>query len=394
MGLWLSFPKILAFLWCYSLSLALISGAFVMAFTILFASLMGLSMNQITSEPFGKIGDTVVNRHTLKNKNGVVVKIMDYGAIITDWIVSDAKGNKIDIALGFDTLEDYLKGHPYFGSNAGRVGNRIAKATFKLEGKTYQLAKNNGPNALHGGLKGFDKVLWKATPVEGKTAILFKYKSPDGEEGYPGNLDVSITYTLEEDNGLKLEFSATTDKATPINLAHHSYFNLNGHSSGDILGHTIRLSADNYTPVDETLIPIGKIETVKGTPLDFTTPQKIGARFNELKGEPTGYDHNFVVNRPEGDKTLKVAAVVRADSGLQLRVLSTEPGVQFYTGNFLDGTNKGKGGAVYKKHGGFCLEPQHFPDSINQPNFPTVVLHPGETYSQTTIFRVTTIPMR
>lgn len=365
-----------------------------MAFAIFLVSLTGLSMNQITSEPFGKIGDTVVQRHTLKNKNGVVVKIMDYGAIVTDWIVPDAKGNKIDIALGFDTLEDYLKGHPYFGSNAGRVGNRIAKATFKLEGKTYQLAKNNGPNALHGGLKGFDKVLWKATPVEGKTAINFKYKSPDGEEGYPGNLDVSLTYTLEEDNGLKLEFSATTDKATPINLAHHSYFNLNGHNSGDILGHTVRLDADNYTPVDDTLIPTGKIETVKDTPLDFTTPQKIGARFAELKGEPVGYDHNFVVNRPVGDKSLKVAAVVRGDSGLQLRVLSTEPGVQFYTGNFLDGSNKGKGGAVYKKHGGFCLEPQHFPDSINQPTFPSVVLSPGETYHQTTIFRVTTIPMR
>jgi len=353
------------------------------------ASLIGLSMNQVSSESFGKVGDAQVTRYTLKNKNGVTVRIMDYGAIITDWIVPAANGKLIDIALGFDSIDGYLKGHPYFGSNAGRVGNRIAKATFTLDGKTYKLAANNGPNALHGGLKGFDKVFWKGTPVEGKNAVNFKYRSPDGEEGYPGNLDVSLTYTLEEDNGLKLEFNATTDKATPINLAHHSYFNLNGHNSGNVLGHTVKLGASRYTPVDDTLIPTGKLDPVKGTPLDFTSPKKIGDRIKDLKGDPVGYDHNFVIDREEGDKSLKSAAVVTGDSGLELEVLSTEPGVQFYTGNFLDATNTGKGGFVYKQYGGFCLEPQHFPDSINQPAFPSVVLRPGETYRQTTVYRVT-----
>lgn len=356
---------------------------------LLAATLIGLSMNQVTTEPFGTFEGKPVTRFTLKNKNNVVVKIMDYGAIVTDWIVPDAQGKAIDIALGFDNLEGYLKGHPYFGSNAGRVANRIAKARFTLDGKEYKLAANNGPNALHGGLKGFDKVVWKANPSQDKPAITFTYRSPDGEEGYPGNLDVAITYTLEDDNGLKIDYKATTDKATPINLAHHSYFNLNGHGSGDILGHTVELAASQYTPVDDTLIPTGKIEPVKGTPLDFTQPKTIGERIGELKGTPGGYDHNFVVDREKGDQSLKSIAKVRANSGLTLEVLSTEPGVQFYTGNFLDGTNVGKGQAVYRKNGGFCLEPQHYPDSINQPSFPSVVLKPGETYKQTTVFRVT-----
>jgi len=360
-----------------------------MVSTLFAVTLIGIGMNQVKTEPFGKIGDQAVSRYVLQNKNGVVVKITDYGAIVTDWIIPDGKGKSIDVALGFDTLEGYLKGHPYFGSNAGRVANRIAKAKFSLDGKEYKLAANNGPNALHGGLKGFDKVVWKAKPSSEGNTVSFTYKSPDGEEGYPGNLDVTITYTLEDDNGLKIDYSAVTDKATPINLAHHSYFNLNGHNSGDILGHTVQLAASKYTPVDDTLIPTGKIDPVQGTPLDFTKAEKIGARIKELKGEPGGYDHNFVVDREPGDKGLKSVAKVSADSGLTLEVLSTEPGVQFYTGNFLDGTNIGKGNAVYKKNNGFCLEPQHFPDSINQPNFPSVVLKPGETYRQTTVFRIT-----
>lgn len=357
---------------------------------ILVATMIGLAMNQPVSEPFGKIGDKPVTRYVLKNKNGVTVKIMDYGAIVTDWVIPDAKGKPIDIALGFDDLEGYLKGHPYFGSNAGRVANRIAKARFTLDGKEYQLAANNGPNALHGGLKGFDKQFWKATPDKDKNSVTFEYKSPDGEEGYPGNLDVAITYTLEDDNGLKIDYRAVTDKATPINLAHHSYFNLNGNGSGDILGHTLKLAASQYTPVDDTLIPTGKVDPVKGTPLDFTEPKTIGARIGELKGTPGGYDHNFVVDRTAEDgKGLKSIATVSAPSGLSLEVLSTEPAVQFYTGNFLDGSNIGKGKAVYGKNAGFCLEPQHYPDSINQPQFPSVVLKPGDTYRQTTVFRVT-----
>jgi aldose 1-epimerase len=305
--------------------------------------------------------------------------------------VPDNKGKIGDVILGFDTLKGYLDGHPYFGSNAGRVANRIAKGRFALDGKEYKLATNNGPNSLHGGLKGFDKVVWHAGPASADgPSVVFNYRSPDGEEGYPGNLDVSILYTLTHSNELRVVYRAVTDKPTPVNLAHHSYFNLAGPASGDVLGHEVTIFADKYTPVDETLIPTGKIESVKGTPLDFTTPHTIGERIGELKGDPGGYDHNFVL-RSGGSKTPELAArVYEPKSGRVLEVLTTEPGLQFYTGNFLDGKLTGRGGVVYKKHAGFCMEAQHFPDAVNRPEFPSVILKPGQTYTQTTVYRFST----
>jgi len=342
---------------------------------------------KIVREPFGKLPDgTAVERFSLTNQNGVTVRIMTYGALVTDWIVPDKGGKPADIVLGFDNLEGYLAGHPYFGATVGRVGNRVAKAKFSLDGKEYKLAANNGPNALHGGLKGFDKVVWKPTLLDKALGVKFSYTSPDGEEGYPGSLKVDVVYTLSKDNELRIDFTATTDKATPINLTHHGYFNLAGHNSGDVLGHKVQLMAEKYTPVDADLIPIGKMDPVKGTPLDFTEPHTIGERIKDIDAKPQGYDHNFVLNR-KGDGLELAARVEDPKSGRFLEVLTTEPGVQFYTGNFLDGTNKGKGGAVYNQYNGFCLEPQHFPDSINQPNFPSVVLKPGETYRHTSVFR-------
>ncbi|MFZ4644390.1 MAG: aldose epimerase family protein [Gemmataceae bacterium] len=341
----------------------------------------------VAREAFGKLADgTPVERYILTNKNGVTVKITNYGAIVTDWIVPDKSGSKVDIALGFDSIEGYLAGHPYFGATVGRVANRVAKARFSLDGKDYVLAANNGANALHGGLKGFDKVLWKAEPLMNHHGVVFRYTSPDGEEGYPGAMKVEVSYSLNNDNELRIDFKATTDKATPVNLTHHSYFNLAGHNSGDILGQEVELIASGYTPVDDTLIPTGKIAPVSGTPLDFVKPQTVGARIKQIDAKPQGYDHNYVLDRK--GPGLELAARVRdPKSGRFLEVLTTEPGIQFYSGNFLDGTNKGKGGAVYQQYGGFCLEPQHFPDSINQPKFPPVVLRPGETYQHTTVYR-------
>jgi aldose 1-epimerase len=338
---------------------------------------------------FGKTADgTPVDLFVLTNKHGVKAKIITYGTIVTELQVPDKAGKLTDVVLGFDDLESYLKPHPFFGATAGRYANRIAKGKFTLEGKEYKLATNNGPNHLHGGVKGFDKVVWKAESNEAKDgpSVRMTYRSPDGEEGYPGNLDASVTYTLTDANELRVDFAATTDKPTPVNLAHHGYFNLSGHSAGDILGHEIMINADRYTPVDDGLIPTGKIEPVKGTPLDFTTMTPIGKRIGELKNDPQGYDHNFVLNR-KGDGLVLAAKVRDPKSGRILEVLTTEPGVQFYTGNFLDGSNKGKGGVVYRKHAGFCLEAQHFPDSPNHPEFPSTILKPGEKYSQTTIYK-------
>ncbi len=346
----------------------------------------------VTSAPFGTTPDgTPVEIYTLTNGSGATAKIMTYGAILTELRVPDRDGKLGDVVLGFDSLQGYLAGHPYFGANVGRVGNRVAKGKFTLDGKEYKLATNNGPNSLHGGIKGFDKVVWKAGPAAADgPSINLTYRSPDGEEGYPGNLTVSLTYTLTADNSLRVAYGAWTDKPTPVNLAHHSYFNLAGPASGDVLGHRVTIFADKYTPVDDTLIPTGKIEPVKGTPLDFTTPHTIGERIAELKGDPVGYDHNYVL-RSGGSKTPELAArVYEPKSGRVLEVLTTEPGLQFYTGNFLDGTLKGKGGVVYQKHAGFCLEAQHFPDSVNHPEFPSVILRPGQTYSQTTVYRFRT----
>jgi aldose 1-epimerase len=290
--------------------------------------------------------------------------------------------------LGFDSLEGYLGKHPYFGATVGRVANRIAKGKFTLNGQEYTLAVNDGPNTLHGGLKGFDKVIWKAEPISRPDgpSIKLTRRSPDGEEGYPGNLDVSVQFTVTEQNELKIEYTATTDKATPINLSNHSYFNLAGRTTEPVLGHELMLSADHYTPVDETLIPTGEIAPVAGTPLDFTKPTDIGARIKELKGEPTGYDHNFVLN--SGGKSLALAVrVYEPKTGRVMELSTTEPGVQFYTGNFLDGTITGKDGIAYRKHHAFCLEAQHYPDSIHHANFPSAVLEPGKTYTQTTVYK-------
>ena len=340
---------------------------------------------------FGKTADGVpVELYVLTNGK-MTAKVMTYGAILTELDVPDRDGKMADVVLGFDTLAGYLAGHPYFGATTGRVANRIAGGKFTLDGKEYNLAVNNGPNSLHGGLKAFDKKVWKAEDASGPAgqAVKLSYTSPDGEEGYPGNLKVTVTYTVTPESALKIDYTAVTDKATPINLTNHTYFNLSGAAAGDILDHEMMLAADQYTPADETLVPTGKLATVKGTPLDFTTPTPLGARFDQLTGDPRGYDHNYVL-RGAGKAPELGARVHDPKSGRVMEMFTTEPGVQLYTANFLDGTLKGKGGVVYKKHQAFCLEAQHFPDSINHPEFPSTVLRPGETYTQTTIYKFST----
>ena len=333
---------------------------------------------------FGKLPNGQgVDLYTITNANGIIAKVITYGTIITELHVPDSKGISTDVVLGFDNLDQYLVGHPYFGATVGRVANRTAKGRFTLDGKDYQLAINNGPNHLHGGLKGFDKALWAAQPLE-DSGVRFLYRSPDGEDGYPGNLNVLIDITLSAANALHIDYVASTDKPTPVNLTNHSYFNLAG--KGDILGHELLLAADAYTPVDATSIPTGEIKPVKGTPMDFTTPQTIGSRISQVRGERIGYDHNYVING--GGKDLVSFARVREPiSGRVMEAFTTQPGVQFYTGNYLDGSLKGKKGQVYQQHAGFCLETQHFPDSLNHPKFPPIVLWPGQTYRQTTVYK-------
>jgi aldose 1-epimerase len=367
---------------------AFLVGGFCLAAAAAAEAAKRREQGDIDKMAFGKTPDgTPVELYRLKSGR-LTVKVITYGAIITEIHAPDRSGNEGDVVLGFDSLSGYLGKHPYFGATVGRVANRIAKGKFTLNGQEYSLAKNDGPNTLHGGLKGFDKVIWKAEEVNSPEgpSVKMTYQSKDGEEGYPGNLEVSVQFTVTKENELKIEYAATTDKATPINLSNHSYFNLAGRSTEPILGHELTLFADHYTPVDETLIPTGEIAAVAGTPLDFTKPTDIGARTMELKGEPTGYDHNFVLN--SGGKSLALAArVYEPKTGRLLEMFTTEPGVQFYTGNFLDGTNIGKGGIAYRKHHGFCLEAQHFPDSIHHGNFPSSVLEPGQTYRQTTIYK-------
>ncbi len=347
----------------------------------------------VTKMEFGKTAEgTPVELYVLKN-GGLTAKVMTYGAIITEIDAPDRQGKSADVTLGFDDLGGYLAGHPYFGATVGRVANRIARGKFTLDGKDYTLAVNNGPNALHGGKKGFDKVVWTAEDVSASSgpSVRMTYVSKDGEEGYPGTLKASVTFSVTEKAELRIDYSATADRDTPVNLTNHSYFNLAGPASGSILGHELTLEADRYTPVDDTLIPTGKIEAVLGTPLDFTKPTAIGARIDQLKGDPGGYDHNFVLNSDRFDASrtgpILAARVHEPTSGRVMEVFTTEPGVQFYSGNFLDGTVKGKGGVAYRKHQGLCLEAQHFPDSVHHANFPSIILKPGATYTQTTIYK-------
>lgn len=342
----------------------------------------------IEKRDFGKTADgTPVDLFVLRNSAGMTTKIMTYGGIVTELHVPDREGKVVDVVLGFDSLDKYLAGHPYFGALIGRVANRIAKGQFTLDGKEYHVPINNGPNSLHGGLKGFDKVVWEAKPdPSGVPALTLSHHSSDGDQGYPGDLSVTVRYSLAADaNELRIDYQATTDRPTPVNLTHHSYFNLAGPASGDILGHVLMIAADAYTPVDDRLIPTGAIKPVRGTPLDFTTPQPIGARIGQLKGDPGGYDHNYVLRKAKAPPL--AARVEDPRSGRVMEVYTTEPGLQFYSGNFLDGKLTGKGGVVYRKHQGFCLEAQHFPDAVHHPNFPSIILRPGQTETQTTVYR-------
>lgn len=351
----------------------------------------GAGSAEYSKQPFGTADGQPVDIYTLRNANGMEARITTYGGIVVSLTAPDSTGQFGDVVLGYDNLEDYLKESPYFGALIGRYGNRIANGRFALNGVTYQLATNNYPNSLHGGVKGFDKRVWTANPriKSGEPTLELRYISPDGEEGYPGTLDVRAVYTLTDDNALRLEYTATTDKDTVVNLTQHSYFNLAGQGAGDILNHEVMMPAARFTPVDRTLIPTGELAAAVGTPFDFRKPTAIGARIDQDNPQlkfGKGYDHNWVFDKRTGDLTL-LARVTEPTSGRVLEVLSTEPGLQFYSGNFLDGTLTGKGGSVYNFRNGFCMEPQHFPDSPNHPNFPSVVLKPGQTYKNTIIYR-------
>ncbi|MEX1010505.1 MAG: aldose epimerase family protein [Balneolaceae bacterium] len=337
----------------------------------------------ITEEHFGKLKDgRKVSRFTITGEGGLEVKIINLGGIITSLKVPDREGRSGNVVLGFDDLDTYLAGHPYFGALIGRYGNRIAGGEFELDGRVYTLAKNDGENHLHGGEIGFDKVYWEAEPCA-ETALRMTYQSPDGEEGYPGNLDVEVIYTVGRENELTIGYKAITDKATHVNLTAHSYFNLTADLSRSILEHEVRLNADRFTPVNENLIPTGELRSVQGTPFDFRGARRPEERYDQVDG---GYDHNFVLNGEEG--VLRSSAMVRDPySGRTLEVLTTEPGIQFYTGNFLDGSLKSSDGVPFEVNSGFCLEPQHYPDSPNQPDFPSTVLLSGEEYRTKTIYR-------
>jgi aldose 1-epimerase len=343
----------------------------------------------VQTKPFGSRDGRPVTLYTLTNSHGVEIRAMNYGGIILSIRVPDRKGQLADVVLGHETLEGYVPNPPFLGAVVGRYANRIANGTFTLDGKKYELPKNDGPNTLHGGIKGFDKVVWDGEPLKGKTGVAFTYLSKDGEEGFPGNLKVKVTYTLTDANELVIDYEAATDKATPINVSQHSYFNLAGEGNGDILSHEIMINADRFTPVDKNLIPTGELRPVKGTPFDFTTPTKIGAHIDDNYEQLVlgrGYDHNFVLDR-KGEGLTLAARVYEPTTGRVLEVSTDQPGVQFYTGNFLDGTVTGKQGDVYKHRYGFCLETQHYPDSPNHPDFPSTILKPGETFHSKTVFK-------
>jgi len=365
---------------------------FTLAFT--FVTVITLSPNSQAEESeysidklaYGTAPDgSLVTQYSLANSKGMIAKFIDYGAILTELHVPSKNGTFEDIVLGCTSVEDYATISPYFGCTTGRYANRIANGKFSLDGKEYTLATNNAPNHLHGGTVGFNKVMWNAETynIHGEgVGIIFTYTSPDMEEGYPGELKCKVEYFLTNKNELKIEYTATTDKKTIVNLTHHSYFNLAGQGKGTILDHSLMIAAKNYTPTDETFIPTGEIAPVAGTPFDFTTPKLIGKHIAQVEG---GYDLNYVLDSQDGRLAL-AARVEEPTSGRVMEVWTTEPGIQFYTGNFLDGTIKGKDGKVYEKNYGFCLETQHYPNSPNQPDFPSTVLEPGKNYRHTCVY--------
>ena len=373
--------------------MANISRLFFAFFSVILLSNCGTV--KITKAPFGKTGDgQAVDLYTLSNPSGMKAKITNYGGIVTELHVPDKNGDNGDVVLGYDKLSSYIEASPYFGCITGRYANRIAKGRFTIDGNEYKLATNNGDNHLHGGVAGLDKKVWAAKEVKGigRAGIEFSYLSPDGEEGYPGNLQCKVTYWLTVQNEIEIQYEATTDKSTHLNLTHHSYFNLAGAGSGDILDHEVELFADKFVPTDATNIPLGELAPVKGTPFDFLTPHKIGARIGEKNQQlkvGLGYDHNWVINST--GKGLELAArVTEETSGRVMEVLTDQPGIQFYTGNFLDGSNVGKGGNVYEHRNAFCLETQKFPDSPNNPSYPSSLLEPGQTYRHVCIYRFST----
>jgi aldose 1-epimerase len=348
---------------------------------------------EVIGEPFGETGDgTPVDLYTLRNENGMEVRITNYGGIITSLTAPGKDGAFEDVVLGFDSLEKYLSGHPYFGAIVGRYANRIAGGQFTLNGEMYTLTTNNGPKHLHGGDRGFDKRVWEVRDEgvgERGPYLTLHHLSVDGDEGYPGNLSATVTYTLTGENALRIDYEAETDETTILNLSNHSYFNLAGAGEGNILDHRLTINADRFTAVDSTLIPTGELRSVEGTPMDFTEPTPIGARIDSAYRQLEyggGYDHNYVLNKDETGAMTLAARVYEPSSGRVMKVRTTQPGVQFYTGNFLDGSLTGKGGHVYERRYGFCLETQHFPDSPHHDNFPSVTLNPGETYRQTTVY--------
>jgi len=363
----------------------------------------------VTGEPWGvTIGGDTVTLYTLRNRHGMIVRVSDWGGIITQVLVPDREGELVDVVLGHDSLAAYIAGTPYFGALVGRYANRIARGQFELDGITYELAANNGENHLHGGIRGFDKVRWEAfttqsgpipggpfdAPGAGRASVVLSYVSEDGEEGYPGRLETTVTITLTNGNELRFDYEATTDAPTVVNLTHHGYWNLAGHAAGTVLDHELQVRASRYTPVDDGLIPTGELRHVERTPFDFRTPARIGERIaadDEQLRFGGGYDHNFVLDDWTGDGAPRLAARLRdPGSGRVMEVFTTEPGLQFYSGNFLDGTDVGKNGAIYEHRSGLCLETQHWPDSPNQPEFPSTVLRPGERFESSTVYRFRT----